>query len=222
MEFYGCGCARKKGKTFPVETGKWTSPLPWLCLWSSAPKPVLAALHSSAQKNQAKSHRESSGTLKSMLEGSYQVRSSTGKCVICLLTASLTKGRGYRLAMFPQLHTDLPLQRAKQLQERLAFPSMPSFSLVFFSIFLHLTKRKKIRICVFFFTTEVSQDCWTGRKETTCSPNNWCSAYDSEMSQTLILHLMKASPSQEDLFIPAWTLCRFSLFGAFLSLFLKQ
>lgn len=86
--------------------------------------------------------RGNPGTLKSVLVGSDQVRSSTGKCIICLVTASLTKGRGFRLAMFPQLHTDLPLQKAKQLQERTVLPSMSTFN-VFFPVFLHPIKRKK-------------------------------------------------------------------------------
>lgn len=52
---------------------------------------------------------------------SYQVKSSTGKCVIRLFAASLTNERGYKLAVFAQPHKALPLQEEKQFQERDCF-----------------------------------------------------------------------------------------------------
>lgn len=170
--------SQEKGKTFPVEMGKWISPLPWLCLRPSAPKPVLAALHSSAQNNQGKSHRQSSGTLKSMLEGSYQVRISREICDLPIHSKP-HQGKGLQAGYVSSASYRFTSPKDKAATGRGCLASMPTFSL-FFPYFSASHKKKKLRICVFFFIVEVSQDCWTRREETTCSPNNCCSGCDSE------------------------------------------
>lgn len=115
---------QKKGKTFPVATGKLNFPLPWLCLWPSVPEAVLAQSFSSFSSlyTEQSWQEPQAGLWQAQIHVGGQVSAKEFHREMHYLPihSKPHQGRGLQAGMFPQLHTDLPLQKAKQLQERVA------------------------------------------------------------------------------------------------------